>query len=85
MIPRGKRRAATYLGSCKERTMVTIRRWGFSGLVGLLLLSGGAVRPAQDKAVSDKVTFEVARYERLGEVVRQQKGKVVVVSFWSTT
>jgi hypothetical protein len=65
--------------------MQAIRWWGFSALMALLLLSGRATAPAQEKAADGKVTFEVARYDRLGEVVRQEKGKVVVVSFWSTT
>jgi hypothetical protein len=85
LIPDRKRPDVTYLDLCREVTMRLIRWCALVAVVGLLPLARSATVPAQEKAADVKVTFEVAKYDRLGEVVRQQKGKVVVVSFWSTT
>jgi hypothetical protein len=65
--------------------MRAIRWCAVATVAGLLYFAGSATAPAQEKAADAKVTFEVAKYDRLGEIVRQHKGKVVVVSFWSTT
>jgi hypothetical protein len=65
--------------------MRAIRWCAVAAVAGLLCFAGSGTAPAQEKAADAKVTVEVARYDRLGEVVRQQKGKVAVVSFWSTT
>jgi hypothetical protein len=32
---------------------------------------------------ADKVELRLAKYTELGDAVRQQKGKVVVVDFWA--
>jgi hypothetical protein len=47
-------------------------------VVAVALLAAG---PA---AAAEKVELKVVKYAALGEAVRQHKGKVVLVDFWST-
>jgi hypothetical protein len=53
-------------------------------LLALLALVPAALAPAQEKS-NGKVAVSLAKYDRLGEIVRQLKGKVVIVDFWTTT
>ena len=54
-------------------------RLGGLGLA-LVLLWVGTPSPGQGK-----VDVKVVKYEELGDIVRQLKGKVVVVDFWADT
>ncbi len=56
--------------------------WCF--LAGLLLTLSAAA-PAQEKAAPAKVELKVVKYDGLGDLVRENRGKVVVVDFWATT
>jgi thiol-disulfide isomerase/thioredoxin len=49
-------------------------------LAGLLLLLLSSLALAQDKSTEAKLV----KYDQLGEVIRQNKGKVVVVDLWTT-
>jgi thiol-disulfide isomerase/thioredoxin len=55
-------------------------RWCF--LAGLFLALSGAA--AQEKAAPNKVDLKVVKYGEIGDIVRQQQGKVVFVDFWGT-
>jgi thiol-disulfide isomerase/thioredoxin len=61
--------------------MRIFRRWA---LVGLLFLSAAVPAFAEDKA-DGAVGLKVVKYDGLGDLVRQNAGKVVVVDFWATT
>ena len=61
--------------------MRIFRRWA---LVGLLFLSAAVPALAEDKA-DGAVGLKVVKYDGLGDLVRQNAGKVVVVDFWATT
>jgi hypothetical protein len=50
-------------------------------MISALLIA--AVLPAH--AAEEEVKLEKVKYEDLGKFVVSQKGKVVVVDFWSTT
>jgi hypothetical protein len=52
-----------------------------AGLCGLIIVLGTAALTAADPA--DTVTVKVATYDQLGQMVRDLKGKVVVVDFWA--
>lgn len=53
----------------------------FLSLAALLLLSGAILaQPAEPD-----VTLKVVKYDQLGEVLRQLRGKVVAVDFWADT
>jgi thiol-disulfide isomerase/thioredoxin len=60
--------------------MRIFRRWG---LVGLLVLSAAVPALAEDKADS-AVELKVVKYDGLGDLVRHNAGKVVVLDFWAT-
>jgi hypothetical protein len=66
------------------------RRWSF-GMVWLaLLLLGPALVPAAGRADEGKVEVKklevkVAKLDALKDLIKQHKGKVVVVDFWSNT
>lgn len=46
------------------------------GLMALLTIGGTSL-------AADKVEVKVVKYAGLGEVIKQLKGKVVVVDFWA--
>jgi hypothetical protein len=48
-------------------------------LLATPLLAGGA----DAELPKDKATFKVVNYAGLADVIRQQRGKVVVVDFWA--
>ena len=48
-------------------------------LAGLLVLLAGSLALAQDKSPEAKLV----KYDELGEIIRQNKGKVVVVDLWN--
>jgi hypothetical protein len=49
---------------------------------GLLLLAGIAGR-GTSQSPKPEPTLKLAKYAELGDLVRQQRGKVVVVDFWA--
>jgi hypothetical protein len=55
-------------------------KWG--ALPALLLGMGLAVAAAPSS--DDKINARPATYAELGKLVRSQRGKVIVVDFWST-
>lgn len=59
-------------------------RWGWSSLVALVMLGTGLVNAA-DKPAGAKVDVKVVKLDPLKDLIRQQKGKVVVVDFWADT
>jgi len=64
--------------------MSIIRSWRWLVVVAALVLVQAV--PAQDpKPATPEVKLEKVKYEKLGEIVRNLKGKVVVVDFWATT
>jgi len=54
-------------------------RWG--SLLGTLCLLAGPAARTQEKAAGP-VNLEVAKYDRLAQEVRKQRGKVVVIDMW---
>jgi thiol-disulfide isomerase/thioredoxin len=60
--------------------MRTLPRWA---LLGLLFLSAAVSAFAEDKA-DGAVELKVVKYDGLGDLVRRNAGKVVVVDFWAT-
>ena len=59
--------------------MACAARW----LLPALVLTGPALAPAV-QADPPAVTIKAVKYKDLGRMVREQKGKVVVVDFWTT-
>lgn len=57
-------------------------RWWLGGCLAALLCAAGGLRAA-DKA-DGEVTLRVTTPQEFQQVVRQQKGKVVLVDFWAT-
>ncbi len=55
-------------------------RWSLLALAALGFALMGA-----DKADDPKVELRVAKYDEMGKVVRDFKGKIVVVDFWQDT
>jgi hypothetical protein len=55
---------------------------GVLGGLGLALVLLWASTPTLGQ---EKVQVNVVTYEELGDIVRQLKGKVVVVDFWADT
>jgi thiol-disulfide isomerase/thioredoxin len=56
-------------------------RWvGGLALLGAALLGGAAVRSGE----TPRVEVKEVKYAELGDIVRQNRGKVVVVDFWAT-
>jgi thiol-disulfide isomerase/thioredoxin len=52
-------------------------------LLGLLFLLDHS--PGQENGAGQDVQVKLVTYDQMGDVVRQLRGKVVVVDFWSTT
>jgi thiol:disulfide interchange protein len=52
-------------------------------LAALLTFSGG-VPQAADSASKDGPTVKIVTYSKLGELIKKNRGKVVVVDFWAT-
>jgi hypothetical protein len=53
---------------------------------GLLALAAlGFTLIGADKADDPKIELRVAKYDEMGKVVRDLKGKIVVVDFWQDT
>ena len=66
-----------------EKSMHTLRRGGLLALLGALwLLAQGAAQTQQKGAAVD---LKVVKYEALAETIQQNRGKVVIVDFWSNT
>jgi hypothetical protein len=61
------------------------RRWSWSLAVPALLLLGWVGVHAGGKADGGKVDVKVVKLDALKEIIKQNKGKVVVVDFWSDT
>jgi thiol-disulfide isomerase/thioredoxin len=55
------------------------------GLFSLPFLLVHGQSPAQLKGGEQDVQVKLVKYEEMGDVIRQLKGKVLVVDFWSTT
>jgi thiol-disulfide isomerase/thioredoxin len=55
--------------------------------VCLIVLLGAfaSVAVSQEKATTDEVALKKVTYAELGKLVRDQKGKVVIVDFWINT
>jgi hypothetical protein len=49
------------------------------------LAIAGAICLATSLQASDAVTIRVIKYPELGQVVKQNKGHVIVVDFWADT
>jgi len=56
------------------------KRWSMLALAALGFTLIGA-----DKADEPKIELRVAKYDEMGKVVRDLKGKIVVVDFWQDT
>jgi hypothetical protein len=52
---------------------------------GLILLASGLLGAAAYAGEAPRVEVKVVKYADLGDVVRQHRGKVVVVDFWGVT
>jgi hypothetical protein len=61
------------------------RRWNWSFAVPALLLLGWVGVRAGGKADEGKVDVKVVKLDALKDLIKQHKGKVVVVDFWSDT
>jgi thiol-disulfide isomerase/thioredoxin len=48
----------------------------------VLVLAGSAARPAPENAGGEVMPVKPVKYGELGQIVRDQRGKVVVVDFW---
>src|SRR5205823_187359 len=71
-------------GLLKEETMHTFRWGGLLALLGALgLLAQGTARTQEKGAAA--VDLKVVKYEGLTEAIQQNRGKVVIVDFWSDT
>jgi hypothetical protein len=53
----------------------------YGALGGLILMLAGAAAPGQ--GTDGKVALKTVSYAELGKMVRDLKGKVVVVDFWA--
>src|SRR5207249_4554750 len=73
-VPTG-RRAGT-----RRRDMRKLRCVGGLALLGAALLGGAAVRSGE----TPRVEVKEVKYAGLGDLVRQNRGKVVVLDFWAT-
>jgi thiol-disulfide isomerase/thioredoxin len=65
--------------------MHVLRGGCWLALLGLLFLLDHGFSPAQAKDANPEVSFNLVKYEEMGDAIRQLQGKVVVVDFWSTT
>jgi thiol-disulfide isomerase/thioredoxin len=64
--------------------MRALRLAGLTGMLGLLLLlRPGAARP-QEKG-GPAVDLKLVRYDGLAELIRKNRGKVILVDFWADT
>jgi thiol-disulfide isomerase/thioredoxin len=63
--------------------MHVLRGGCWLALLGLLFLLGHS--PAQESGAGQDVQVKLVKYDEMGDVIRQLRGKVVVVDFWSTT
>jgi hypothetical protein len=59
-------------------------RLALGGLLPALLLASAA-GPGAGRPADGKVAVRPVKYAELGKVIREFKGKVVVVDFWATT
>ncbi|HEV3203358.1 MAG TPA: hypothetical protein VGY77_03195 [Gemmataceae bacterium] len=50
-----------------------------------LVFFGIGLAPAADKVEPGKVEIKVVKYDGLKDIIKQFKGKVVVVDFWADT
>ena len=57
--------------------MTRLYRW--LGLISLVLMLA-----ASGNAQQNDIDVRVVKYKQLGEIVTQNKGKVIVVDFWAT-
>jgi thiol:disulfide interchange protein len=64
-----------------------MRKWYWSWGIALLTLMplGNATAPAGGKADEAKVEVKVVKLDGLKDLIKQHKGKVVVVDFWADT
>jgi hypothetical protein len=60
-------------------------RWRWIAALPALMLLGNGPVPAGGKADEGKVDVKVVKLEGLKDLIKQHKGKVVVVDFWSDT
>lgn len=58
-----------------------------TGWLALLLIPGflSTLLPAQAPAAGDAISVQAVKYDGLADAVREKRGKVIVVDFWSTT
>ena len=59
--------------------------WKWITALSAFLLLGNTTVPAGGKADEGKVAVKVVKLDGLKDLIKQQKGKVVVVDFWSDT
>jgi hypothetical protein len=57
-------------------------RTKYGALAGLFLVIAGVAAPTLGQGAGDKVGLKTVTYAELGKMVRDLKGKVVVVDFW---
>src|SRR5262245_17464116 len=67
----------------EEKSMHRLRRGGLLALLGGLGLLGRGTAQTQEKGPA--VDLKVVKYEVLAEAIQQNRGKVVIVDFWSNT
>ena len=60
-------------------------RWRWTVALPALMLLGNGTVPAGGKADAGKVEVKVVKLDGLKDLIKQHKGKVVVVDFWSDT
>jgi thiol-disulfide isomerase/thioredoxin len=63
--------------------MHVLRGGCWLALLALLFLLDHS--PAQENGTGQDVQVKLVKYDEMGDVIRQLRGKVVVVDFWSTT
>jgi hypothetical protein len=61
------------------------RRWRLCLSLLALGVFGFRLVPAADKVEPGKVEIKVVKYDGLKDIIKQFKGKVVVVDFWADT
>ena len=63
--------------------MHPLRRKVQIGLISVVLALIG--RSSAEESQEPKIELRVAKYDEMGKVVRDLKGKIVVVDFWQDT
>jgi hypothetical protein len=70
--------------SLGEETMIQLPRGGYLGLFALVFGATGLAQAADAPPVMPE-SIQAVSYEGLGKVVKQYRGKILVVDFWNIT